>query len=122
MSKRIVPGQWVLANEEVSALTTPPDPGWMFRKEAVTDEHSLRRAIASVNQKRLGDPPGVVRRRADGVLATRRQDQHGQLYWDQAEVDDSWEVIYPTGMYSGNPEDGWRSMAFESDFTDQEAV
>ncbi|WP_195167628.1 hypothetical protein [Mycobacteroides abscessus] len=123
MSNRIVPGQWVLSDDEVTALTTPPAPGWMFQGEAATDEYSLRRAIAIVNQARLGDPPGVVRRSGDGVLATRRQSEHGELYWDQSEVDDSWEVIYPTGMFSGDrPEQGWRDMAFESDFVNQEAV
>ncbi|YCU34481.1 hypothetical protein ACRYGU_16700 [Mycobacteroides abscessus] len=41
---------------------------------------------------------------------------------DVSEVD-SWQIIFPTVMYgSGSPEEGWRSMAFGSDFTDQEAV
>lgn len=129
MSKRIVPGQWVLSDDEVTALTTPMQYGWMFHRDAaVADEYSLRRAIAIVNQARLGDPPGVVRRRDDGALATRCQDQSGALYWrapigDQSEIDDSWHVIFPVRTFcAADPEEGWRSMAFESDFTNQEAV
>ncbi|WP_079890305.1 hypothetical protein [Mycobacteroides abscessus] len=129
MNKRIVPGQWVLSDDEVTALTTHMEYGGMFRSSAaVADTRALRLAIGSVNQKRLGDPPDVVRRRADGALATRCQDATGGLYWDapvkdQSEVDESWQVIFPTGMYGGgDPSELWRSMAFESDFTNQEAV
>lgn len=123
-----VPGQWVLSDDEVAALTTTREQWFMFRAEAAVDEYSLRRIVATVNQKRLGDPPGVVRRRDDGALATRRQDATGALYWrapinDQSEVDDSWQVIFPMLTFcAANPEDGWRSMSFESDFADQEAV
>lgn len=118
----------LLSDDEVTALTTPLQYGWMFHRDAaVADEYSIRRAIAIVNQARLGDPPGVVRRRDDGALATRCQGEDGSLYWDAPVVDvsevDSWQIIFPTVMYgSGSPEEGWRSMAFESDFTDQEAV
>lgn len=129
MSKRIVPGQWVLSDDEVTALTTPVEYGWIFHRDAVVaDTRTLRLAVASINQKRLGDPPGVVRRSADGALAMRQQDLGGALFWagtlgvDLSDVE-TWQVIFPTGMYGGgDPSELWRSIAFESDFTDQEAV
>ncbi|SKU70227.1 Uncharacterised protein [Mycobacteroides abscessus subsp. massiliense] len=128
MNKRIVPGQWVLSDDEVTALTSPRRLEFFGDIGPIAIGRDLRQVIGAVNQRRLGDPPGTVRRRDDGALATRCQDLTGALYWDapvsdQSEVDDSWQVIFPTGIYGdGRPEEGWRHRAFESDFTDQEAV
>lgn len=85
-SRRPVPGQLLLTTAEFSVMkqVALSHVGRVISLGSESDigERIVRGQVASVNQIRLGTPPGEIRRSDNGSIAHRTQTLAGDLVWD----------------------------------------